>query len=74
MLMLNYKKWLNARLVSVEDKALEDGDTAIIDFEGFENGVAFDGGKGENYNLVIGSNTFIPGFEEQLVGKKLVKK
>ena len=60
----------NARLVSVEDKALEDGDTAIIDFEGFENGVAFDGGKGENYNLVIGSNTFIPGFEEQLVGSK----
>ncbi|EQF45378.1 trigger factor [Clostridioides difficile CD175] len=60
----------NARLVSVEDKALEDGYTAIIDFEGFENGVAFDGGKGENYNLVIGSNTFIPGFEEQLVGKK----
>ncbi|HAU5070301.1 TPA: trigger factor [Clostridioides difficile] len=60
----------NARLVSVEDKSLEDGDTAIIDFEGFENGVAFDGGKGENYNLVIGSNTFIPGFEEQLVGKK----
>ncbi|HBH3058655.1 TPA: trigger factor [Clostridioides difficile] len=60
----------NARLVSVEDKALEDGDTAIIDFEGFENGVAFDGGKGENYNLVIGSNTFIQGFEEQLVGKK----
>lgn len=60
----------NARLVSVEDKASEDGDTAIIDFEGFENGVAFDGGKGENYNLVIGSNTFIPGFEEQLVGKK----
>ncbi|EQI20118.1 trigger factor [Clostridioides difficile] len=60
----------NARLVSVEDKAFEDGDTAIIDFEGFENGVAFDGGKGENYNLVIGSNTFIPGFEEQLVGKK----
>lgn len=61
----------NARLVSVEDKALEDGDTAIIDFEGFENGVAFEGGKGENYNLVIGSNTFIPGFEEQLVGKKV---
>lgn len=60
----------NARLVSVEDKALKDGDTAIIDFEGFENGVAFEGGKGENYNLVIGSNTFIPGFEEQLVGKK----
>ena len=51
-------------------KALENGDTAVIDFEGFENGVAFEGGKGENYNLVIGSNTFIPGFEDQLVGKK----
>ena len=60
----------NARLTSVEDKALENGDPAVIDFEGFENGVAFEGGKGENYNLVIGSNTFIPGFEDQLVGKK----
>ena len=60
----------NARLTSVEDKALENGDTAVIDFEGFENGVDFEGGKGENYNLVIGSNTFIPGFEDQLVGKK----
>ena len=60
----------NARLTSVEDKALENGDTAVIDFEGFKNGVAFEGGKGENYNLVIGSNTFIPGFEDQLVGKK----
>ena len=60
----------NARLTSVEDKALENGDTAVIDFEGFKNGVAFEGGIGENYNLVIGSNTFIPGFEDQLVGKK----
>ena len=60
----------NARLVSVEDKAIENGDTAVIDFEGFESGVAFEGGKGENYSLVIGSNTFIPGFEEQLIGKK----
>lgn len=60
----------NARLTSVEGKALENGDTAVIDFKGFENGVAFEGGKGENYNLVIGSNTFIPGFEDQLVGKK----
>ena len=60
----------NARLTSVEDKALENGDTAVIDFEGFKNGVAFEGGKGENYNLVIGSNTFIPGYEDQLVGKK----
>ena len=64
----------NARLTSVEDKALENGDTAVIDFEGFENGVAFEGGKGENYNLVIGSNTFIPGFEDQLVGKKAGEK
>ena len=45
-------------------------DTAIIDFEGFKDGVAFDGGKGENYSLTIGSNTFIPGFEEQLIGMK----
>ncbi|WP_305304088.1 trigger factor [Romboutsia ilealis] len=60
----------NARLTSVEGKTLENGDTAVIDFEGFENGVAFEGGKGETYNLVIGSNTFIPGFEDQLVGKK----
>ena len=60
----------NARLVSVEGKAIENGDTAVIDFEGFDNGVAFEGGKGENYNLVIGSNSFIPGFEDQLVGKK----
>lgn len=60
----------NARLVSVEDRSIENGDTALIDFEGFESGVAFEGGKGENYSLVIGSNTFIPGFEDQLVGKK----
>ncbi|MDB8805393.1 trigger factor [Romboutsia sp. 1001216sp1] len=60
----------HARLVSAEDKALEKGFTAIIDFEGFVDGVAFEGGKGENYSLVIGSNTFIPGFEDQLVGKK----
>lgn len=69
-LSLNEMANKNARLTSVEGKALENGDTAVIDFEGFENGVAFEGGKGENYNLVIGSNTFIPGFEDQLVGKK----
>ncbi|MEG2351626.1 MAG: trigger factor [Bacilli bacterium] len=50
--------------------AIVSGDTAVIDFEGFVNGVAFDGGKGEDYSLEIGSNTFIPGFEEQLVGMK----
>ena len=52
----------------VKDGALENGDIAIIDFEGFKDGVAFEGGKGENYSLEIGSNTFIPGFEEQLIG------
>lgn len=58
----------NARLVSVEDRAVENGDIATIDFEGFVDGVAFEGGKGEEYDLEIGSGTFIPGFEEQLVG------
>lgn len=57
----------NARLVSV-DRPVENGDIAVIDFEGFVDGVAFEGGKGEDYELEIGSNTFIPGFEEQLVG------
>ena len=56
-------------LVSKEGK-VENGDVAIIDFEGFKDGEAFDGGKGENYSLEIGSNTFIPGFEEQIIGMK----
>ena len=61
----------NSRMVSGdENTVLEKGATAVIDFEGFVNGVAFDGGKGENYSLEIGSNTFIPGFEDQLVGLK----
>lgn len=60
----------NSRLVSVEDKPVKNGDTAIIDFEGFSDGEAFEGGKGENFNLVIGSGQFIPGFEDQLIGKK----
>ncbi len=54
----------------VKDGSVENNDTAIIDFEGFKDGVAFEGGKGENYSLVIGSGTFIPGFEEQLIGMK----
>lgn len=58
-------------LVTKEDGAVENGDIAIIDFEGFKDGVAFDGGKGENYSLEIGSNTFIPGFEEQVIGMKV---
>lgn len=57
-------------LVVKEDGTVENGDVAIIDFEGFKDGVAFEGGKGENYSLEIGSHTFIPGFEEQLVGMK----
>lgn len=56
--------------IVVKDGAIENGDTAVIDFEGFKDGVAFEGGKGENYSLVIGSNSFIPGFEEQLIGLK----
>lgn len=59
-----------AELVVKEDGTVEDGDTAVIDFEGFVDGEAFEGGKGENYSLTIGSGTFIPGFEEQLVGLK----
>lgn len=58
----------NARMVSVEDRAAEMGDTVTFDFEGFVDGVAFDGGKAENHALVLGSGQFIPGFEEQLVG------
>ena len=59
----------NARTIEVEVRAVEDGDIATIDFEGFVDGVAFEGGKGENYPLTIGSGSFIPGFEEQLIGK-----
>lgn len=61
----------NARLVNVDDRAAQMGDTATIDFEGFKDGVPFDGGKGEDYALELGSNTFVPGFEEQVVGMKI---
>ena len=57
-------------LVTKEDGLVEEGNVAVIDFEGFKDGVAFDGGKGENYSLEIGSHTFIPGFEEQVIGMK----
>lgn len=61
----------NSRIITGDENAvLETGNTAVIDFEGFVDGVAFDGGKGENYSLEIGSNTFIPGFEDQLIGLK----
>ena len=58
----------NARTITVEDRPVQDGDEIILDFEGFVDGEAFEGGKGENYPLTIGSGSFIPGFEEQLIG------
>ena len=61
----------NARTITVEDRAVKDGDMTVINFEGFVDGVAFEGGKGENYPLTIGSGAFIPGFEDQLVGANL---
>lgn len=64
----------NARTISVEDRAVRDGDMTVIDYEGFVDGESFEGGKAENYPLTIGSNTFIPGFEEQLVGAELDKE
>jgi len=64
----------NSRLVSVEDRAVLSGDNTVIDFEGFVDGVAFEGGKGEDYALVIGSNSFIPGFEDQLIGAEIGKE
>lgn len=59
----------NARTITVENRPIKEKDTAVIDFEGFVDGVAFEGGKGDNYPLVIGSGSFIPGFEDQLIGK-----
>lgn len=61
----------NARNITVEDRPVKDGDMTTLDFEGFVDGEAFEGGKGENYPLTIGSGAFIPGFEEQLVGAKI---
>ena len=64
----------NARTVEVTDRAVQDKDIVTLDFEGFVDGVAFEGGKGENYPLTIGSGAFIPGFEEQLIGAKIDKE
>ena len=64
----------NAREITVEDRPVQDGDQVILDFEGFVDGVAFEGGKGENYPLTIGSGSFIPGFEEQLIGAEAEKE
>ena len=64
----------NARTVNVEGRPVQKDDEVVLDFEGFVDGVAFDGGKGENYSLTIGSNTFIPGFEDQLIGVEAGKE
>lgn len=68
---LGHMQERNARLVSVEDRAVKKDDITVIDFEGFVDGVAFEGGKAENHELTIGSNTFIPGFEDQIIGMKI---
>lgn len=68
---LSHMQEKNSRLVTVEDRAVENGDIAVIDFEGFVDGVPFDGGKAENHELTIGRHTFIEGFEEQVIGMKI---
>ena len=70
---LNQQRENNSRMVTVE-RAVADGDVAVIDFEGFVDDVAFEGGKGENYSLAIGSHSFIDNFEEQLIGKDVYKR
>lgn len=65
---------VNSRTIIVEDRAVRDGDMTVIDFEGFVDGVAFEGGKGSDYPLTIGSGAFIPGFEEQLIGAEIGKE
>jgi len=64
----------NVRMVSVDDRAVQSGDITVIDFEGFTDGVAFEGGKGTDHTLEIGSGQFIPGFEEQLIGAEIGKE
>lgn len=71
---INRERENNARNITVEDRPVKEGDITTLDFEGFVDGVAFDGGKGENYPLTIGSGAFIPGFEEQLVGAEIGKE
>lgn len=71
---INKERENSARNISVEDRPVKDGDITTLDFEGFVDGVAFEGGKGENYPLTIGSGAFIPGFEEQLVGAEIGKE
>ena len=68
---INRMRERNSRTIAVEDRPAENGDITVIDFEGFVDGVAFDGGKGDNYSLTLGSGSFIPGFEEQIIGHNL---
>ena len=68
---LSHMQEHNSRLISIEDRAVENGDITVIDFEGFVDGEAFEGGKAEGHELEIGSNTFIPGFEDQIIGMKI---
>lgn len=68
---LNTLRNRNARLVSIDDRAAQSGDIAVLDFEGFKDDVAFEGGKAENYELELGSGQFIPGFEDQVIGHKV---
>lgn len=74
MAEINRERENNARNITVEDRPVKDGDMTVIDFEGFVDDMAFEGGKGENYPLTIGSGAFIPGFEEQLVGAEIGKE
>ena len=71
---LNKEQESNSRTITVEDRAVQDGDMTVIDFEGFADGTAFEGGKGTDYPLTIGSGAFIPGFEEQLIGAEIGKE
>lgn len=71
MAQIDKEREQNSRTITIEDRAVQDGDIAVIDFEGFVDGVAFEGGKGENYSLTIGSHSFIDTFEEQLIGKAI---
>ena len=71
---INKERENNARNIVVTDRAVKDGDITTLDFEGYVDGVAFEGGKGENYPLTIGSGAFIPGFEEQLIGAEIGKE
>ena len=68
---INKLRERNSRTIVVEDRPAQNGDITVIDFEGFVDGVAFDGGKGENYTLTLGSGSFIPGFEDQIIGHNL---